>query len=109
MKKEDELLKLNGLKSEFVKWASNNEPSMWEIDINKIGGRLTGYKRDDEPIILLDFTDGYGEWYLCINTESLDIDTSCCCFPIADLTEDQIHEIRILVESWLVKKDENFY
>ncbi len=105
--KNEQLTKLNGLRSDFIKWARNNEPSIWELDVNKIGGKLTGYSREDEPVILLDCTKNPGEWYICKNTTL--VDNTLCCLPIEELTEKQIYEIRVLVESWLVKKDINFF
>lgn len=103
----NELEKLNRFRPDFMKWAKNNEPSMWELDVNKICGRLTGYSVEDEPVIILDCTKNTGEWYISKNAKSFD--STDCCSPIKELTEKQIYEIRVLVESWLVKKDINFF
>lgn len=105
--KNEQLTKLNGLRSDFIKWAKNNEPSMWELDVNKIGGRLTGYSFEDEPVIILDCTKNPGEWYISKNAKSFD--STLFCLPIEELDDKQIYEIRVLVESWLVKKDINFF
>ena len=105
--KNEQLTKLNGLRSDFIKWARNNEPSIWELDVNEIGGKITGYSREDEPVILLDCVKNPGEWYICKNTTL--VDDTLCCLPIEELDDKQIYEIRVLVESWLVKKDINFF
>lgn len=42
---EKQLNRLNGLRSDFMKWANSNEPSTWELDVNEIGGSLTGYSQ----------------------------------------------------------------
>lgn len=99
---KDELFRLNGLRTDFMKWAASNEPSTWELAINKIGGNIDGYKREDDPIVLLDCTESKGDWYLCVNTNS---ENEIGCYPIAEMPDEKIHEIRRLVESWLVKKD----
>ena len=43
---KDQLFRLNGLRADFMKWADSNEPSTWEIEVNKIGGNITGYTSD---------------------------------------------------------------
>jgi hypothetical protein len=66
----NDLLRLNGLRADFMKWADSNEPNTWELDVNEIGGSLTGFSPDDEPVVLLACSrdGGYG-WYLCVNEE----------------------------------------
>lgn len=100
--KNEQLFRLNSLRSDFMKWADSNEPSVWELDINKIGGYIKGYTREDEPVVLLDCNKNKGDWYLCINTNS---ENEISCYPIADMTDDKIYEIRRIVESWLFSKD----
>ena len=104
----NDLLRLNGLRADFMKWADSNEPSTWELDVNEIGGSLTGFTEDDEPVVLLacDKNGGHG-WFLCVNTEIGGSETSY--YPIEDLTDGQIYEIRRLVESWLARKDAEFF
>ena len=103
----NDLLRLNGLRADFMKWADSNEPSTWELDVNDIGGSLTGFTYDDDPTILL-ACDRNGEcsWFLCVN--NCDIG-GCYPYPIESLTAEQIFEIRRLVESWLAKKDLEFF
>ena len=98
---ENELTRLNNLRSDFIKYADNNEPSFWELDINEIGGSITGFSYEDEPIILLDCVKNKGRWYICTN-----ISQDECC-PLEDLTENQICEIKCIVESWLANKKAN--
>ena len=100
---ENELTRLNNLRSDFIKYADSNEPSVWELDINEIGGSLPGYTYEDEPVILLDCVKTEGRWYICVNRTEDEV--GCC--PLEDLTENQIYEIRRLVESWLANKDTN--
>lgn len=102
---KDQLFRLNGLRADFMKWADSNEPSTWEIEVNKIGGNITGYTPDDDPIILLDCTDSDGSWFLCV--EGTDINSGC--YPIELLSENQIYEIRRLIETWLARKDADFF
>ena len=102
---ENQLEILNSLRSDFIKYADNNEPSFWELDINETGGSLTGFSYEDEPIILLDCVKNKGRWYICTNTS----EDECCpeCCPLEDLTENQIYEIKCIVESWLANKKAN--
>lgn len=94
---------LNCLRSDFKKWADSNEPNSWELDLNEIGRNLTGFSPDDEPVILL----SDDKWFLCVNI--LDVNENGC-YPIESLTDKQISEIRIIVESWLARKDlDNFF
>ena len=104
----NDLLRLNGLRADFMKWADSNEPSTWELDVNGIGGSLTGFTEDDEPVVLLacDKNGGHG-WFLCVNTEIGGSETSC--YPLENLTAEQVYDIRICVESWLVRKDAYFF
>ena len=104
----DQLLRLNGLRADFMKWADSNEPSTWELDVNEIGGRISGFDVDDEPVILLvnDYTGGFG-WYLCVNSEIGGSEISC--YPIESMTAEHIYEIRRLVETWLARKDADFF
>lgn len=99
-----QLIRLNSLREDFKKWADSNEPSTWELAINKMGGQITGYTREDEPIVLLDCSASKGDWYLCVNTNYNDSE-GIGCFPIAEFSDEKIYEIRRIVESWLVKKD----
>ena len=39
----DQLFRLNGLRADFMKWADSNEPSTWELDVNKINGHIDGF------------------------------------------------------------------
>ena len=104
----EQLFRLNGLKADFKKWADSNEPSTWEVDVNAIGGTITGFTPDDEPTVLLacDKNGGYG-WFLCVNKELGGSEVSC--YPIEELTKEQVYDIRRLVESWLAKKDLEFF
>lgn len=103
---ENQLYRLNCLKSDFKKWADSKDPSTWEMSINEIGGNITGFCSDDDPIILLDYSDSNGRWFLCINKSIDEYENGC--YPIEDLSKIQIFEIRRIVESWLVKKDIDF-
>ena len=77
-----------------------------ELDVNEIGGKLSGIHPDDDPVILLDCSDkSDGSWFVCLDNRGSEIR----CYPIETLTEEQISEIRKLVESFVVKKDENFF
>lgn len=101
-----QLNRLNLLRSDFMKHADSNDPSVWELDVNEIGGKLSGIHPYDDPVILLDCSDkSDGSWFLCLNSTISEIR----CYPIETLTEEQISEIRKLVESFVVKKDENFF
>lgn len=105
----NDLLRLNGLIADFMKCADSNEPSTWELDVNDIGGSLTGFTYDDDPTILLacDKNGGCG-WFLCANDCNSDGGDGRC-YPIENLTAEQIFEIERLVESWLAKKDLDFF
>lgn len=111
---------LNHLKSDFMKYADSFEPSTWEISLNEIKGQVNGFRREDEPIILLDCSEGEENWFLCTNTiicsDSIIEDYQkgeiiynplgvIRYYPLEELTDEQIYEIRRIVESWLVKKD----
>lgn len=100
-----QLERLNRLRPDFMKWADSNEPSMWELDVNKINGHIEGFTIDDDPVILLDCVESEGDWYLCVNENSNNVNSDVCCYPLEDMTDDRIYEIRRIVESWLVKKD----
>lgn len=104
----DQLFRLNGLRADFMKWADSNEPNMWELDVNEIGGHITGFDADDEPVVLLVnyYTGGHG-WFLCVNSDIGGSETTC--YPIENLTAEQVYEIRRLVESWLARKDAEFF
>jgi hypothetical protein len=104
----EQLFRLNCLRSDFKKWADSNEPSVWELDVNKISENITGYSCIDEPVILLDCTENtQGNWFLCINTN---VENENGCYSIEDLPSEQIYDIRRIVESYLAKKDIlNFY
>lgn len=102
---ENQLTRLNELRSDFINYAESNEPSTWELDINKIGGTLNGYSYEDEPVILLDCVKTDGRWYICANRSENEV--GCC--PIEDLTENQIYEIRILVGTWIAKQNTKKY
>lgn len=104
----NDLLRLNGLRADFMKWANSNEPSTWELDVNEIGGNLSDFTPDDEPVILLTCDrKGATGWFLCVNG---DIGGSeITCYPLEDLTAEQVYEIRRLVEIWLAKKDAEFF
>ena len=102
---ENQLTRLNELRSDFINYAESNEPSTWELDINKIGETLNGYSYEDEPVILLDCVKTDGRWYICSNRSENEV--GCC--PIEDLTESQIYEIRILVGTWIAKKNTKKY
>lgn len=93
---------LDCLRTDFKKWADSNEPSTWEINVNEIGGQLSAFSRVDEPVILLDCTESEGDWFLCVNTNDINNND---CYPIKDLSDETIYEIRKCVESWLVRKD----
>lgn len=101
----NDLLRLNGLRADFMKWADSNEPSTWELDVNEIGGNLSDFTPDDEPTIILDCNKSEGKWYLCVSG----YDSDGGCYPLEDLTAEQVYEIRRLVESWLAKKDLEFF
>ena len=102
----NDLLRLNGLQADFMKWADSNEPSTWELDVNDIGESLTGFTYDDDPTIMLAYDKNGGYcWFLCVSG----YDSDGGCYPIESLTAKQIYEIRRLVESWLAKKDLEFF
>ena len=102
---ENQLSRLNELRSDFIKYAESNDASTWELDINKIGGTLKGYSYEDEPVILLDCVKTDGRWYICVNRSEDEV--GCC--PIEDLTESQIYEIRILVGTWIATQNTKRY
>jgi hypothetical protein len=105
--KNEQLNRLNALKADFMKCADSNESSTWELDVNKINAHITGFNPDDEPVIILDNTYNKTDWFLSINVKSED---EIGCYPLTDLADEQIYEIRRIVESWLAKKDiSNFY
>lgn len=98
---EKQLNMLNALRTDFIKWADSNEPSTWELDINEIGGHITGFSFDDDPTVILDCNKNEGRWFLSVGG----FDNEGECHPIEELTAEQISEIRILVETWLTRKD----
>lgn len=102
---ENQLTRLNELRADFINYAESNEPSTWELDINKIGVTLNGYSYEDEPVILLDCVKTDGRWYICSNRSENEV--GCC--PIEDLTESQIYEIRILVGTWIARQNTKRY
>ena len=103
---ENQLIRLNGLRADFMKWADSNEPNTWELELNEIGGSVSGYTHNDDPIVLLDCCDKKdGEWFLCVNG----FESEGGCFPVESLTAEQVYEIRRLVESWLARKDAEFF
>ena len=93
---------LNCLRADFKKWAVSNEPSTWELNVNKIDKNLSAFGRAEEPVILLDCTKSEGDWFLCVNTNDVN---EIGCFPLEDLSDDTQYEVRKIVESWLAKKD----
>lgn len=99
--KNQQLSILNCLRADFKKWATNNEPSSYELDVNKIGKQISGFNPDSNPTILLDCVKSDGYWYIC--TDNSDPESGCC--PIETLSKEQVYEIRRLVESWLARKD----
>jgi hypothetical protein len=103
---KEDLFILNCLRRDFIKWAVSNEPNVYELDLNKIGAKITGFDPvADEPTVLLELPDGNknnGKWYISVNCSS---ENEIGCYPIEDLNEMQIREIRRVVESWLVRKD----
>jgi hypothetical protein len=99
---EKQLDKLNCFRKDFKKWACSNEPSTWELDVNKINGHIDGFIIDDDPIILLDCFKSEGDWYLCVNENN---NSDVCCYPIEELTKEQVYDIRRIVETWLARKE----
>lgn len=102
---KEQFFKLNCLRPDFMKWATNNEPSTYELDVNKINKQISGFNPDSNPTILLDCVKSDGYWYIC--TDNSDIEGGCC--PIETLSKEQVYEIRRIVESWLAKKDIDFF
>ena len=106
---KDQLNRLNSLRADFIKWADSNEPNTWELDINKIGGKIDGFDYNDNPVVLLVCSkskNDNGEWYLCVDVEmDTNIESDFGCYPIANMSNDRIYEIRRIIESWLAKKD----
>lgn len=103
---KEDLFILNCLRRDFIKCAVSNEPNVYELELNKIGAKITGFDSvADEPTVLLELPDGNknnGKWYISVNCSS---ENEIGCYPIEDLNEMQIREIRRVVESWLVRKD----
>lgn len=97
---ERQLNMLNTLRTDFIKWTDSNEPSTWELDINEIGGHMTGFSFEDDPTVILDCNKNEGRWFLSVGG----FDNEGECYPIEELTAEQISEIRILVETWLARK-----
>ena len=97
---------LNCLRADFKKWAVSNEPNTWELDVNKNGKKLSAFGKAEEPVILLDCTDSEGDWLLCVNTDDVN---EIGCFPLEDLSDDTQYEIRRIVETWLARKDVDFF
>ena len=93
---------LNCLRADFKRWAASNEPSTWELNVNKLDKNLSAFGREEEPVILLDCTKSEGDWFLCVNTNDVNV---IGCFPLEDLSDDTQCEIRRIVESWLARKD----
>lgn len=106
---ENQLKKLNAFRADFMKWADSNEPCTWELDVNKIKGHIDGFTIDDEPVILLDCMESEGDWYLCVNENPNDINTDAYCLPLEDLTKEQVYDIRRIVETWLARKDVDYF
>lgn len=97
---------LNCLRADFKKWAVSNEPNTWELDVNKIGKKLSAFGKAEEPVILLDCNENEGDWFLCVNTCGVN---EIGCYPLDDLSEDTKYEIRKIVETWLARKDIDFF
>lgn len=117
---EKELYRLNCLRSDFMKCADSFEPNTWEISLNEIKGQVNGFRREEEPVILLDCSEGEGKWFLCSNSiicsDSIIEDYQkgeiiynplgvIRYYPLEELSEKQVYEIRRIVETWLAKKD----
>lgn len=97
---------LNCLRADFKKWAHNIEPNKWSVTINEIGRCLTGIDPDRYPAISL-FEGDEVCWYICMTSGS---EHEIKCYPLDDMTEMRVYEIRRLVESWLARKDlDNFF
>lgn len=89
-----------------MKFADSFEPSTWEISLNEIKGQVNGFRREDEPVILLDCSEGEGKWFLCYNSIIEDYQEGVIgYYPLEELSEKQVYEIRRIVETWLAKKD----
>ena len=104
MTMEKQINILNCLRVDFKRWADSNEPSLYELDLNKINGGVSGFYTEDEPTVLLDCNKNEGEWFLSVNST----EDETRCYPIATLTAEQVYDIRICVESWLVRKESSF-
>jgi hypothetical protein len=92
---------LNHLKEDFMKFADSNEQSTYEMNLSEIGGCLCGFDPADDPTIMLDNRhEGY--WYVSIN---ISVPYEIKWYPLEELPDEQIYEIRRIVETWLVKKD----
>ena len=117
---EKELYRLKCLRSDFMKYADSFEPNTWEISLNEIKGQVNGFRRDEEPVILLDCSEGEGKWFLCTNSiicsDSIIEDYEkgeiiynplgvIRYYPLEELSEKQVYEIRRIVETWLAKND----
>ena len=63
---EKDLYTLNCLREDFIKWADSNEPSVYELELNKIGGKLTGFDSVTEPTILLDCNKSKVKDFCCL-------------------------------------------
>ena len=89
-----------------MKWADSFEPSTWEISLNEIKGQVNGFRREDEPVILLDCSEDEGRWFLCTDSVVEDYQEGVIgYYPLEELSEKQVYEIRRIVETWLAKKD----
>lgn len=103
---EKELYRLNCLRSDFMKYADSFEPSTWEISLNEIKGHVNGFRREEEPVILLDCSEGEGKWFLCTDSIIEDFQEGVIrYYPLEKLSEKQVYEIRRIIETWLAKKD----
>jgi hypothetical protein len=100
---ENQIFRLNALRTDFMKWAGSDGENKWKVRLNEIGGQLSAFGASTNPTVILDSNED--KWYLSVSDSNNVVD----CYPIEDLSLDQVHEIRRIIETWLARKDVDFF
>lgn len=98
------MFRLNCLRSDFIKYAPSHKPNIYELRLNEIGGRLTAFGSSIHPVVILDTTKEDNGWFLQIGSKD-----NTECYSFNDISKEQIYDIRKIIESWLARRDIDFF
>lgn len=98
------MFRLNCLRSDFIKYAPSHKPNIYELRLNDIGGRLTAFGSSMNPVVILDTTKDNDGWILQIGSKD-----NTECYSFNDISKEQIYDIRKIIESWLARRDIDFF